>query len=46
MNWRAFALTMTAACGGQLLYAGHVAGGLILLVVALFLGLLTHKWVG
>lgn len=43
MNWRNLALAMTAACGGLLMPS---IGGLLLLLAALLLGLLTHKWVG
>jgi hypothetical protein len=43
-TWRGLALGMTAACGGLLMRTSPL-GGLILLAVAVFLGVLTQKWV-
>lgn len=45
MNWRNFALCMTAACAGLLVAQGAFLGGVLLLVFAVFLAALTHKWV-
>lgn len=45
MNWRTFALGMTAACGGLLVAQGAFLGGFLLGVFAVFLACITHKWV-